>query len=464
MKPVLTPHEMREVDTAFVERGGSVSALIERAGWAVAREARRIMGGAYGRRVLVVVGKGNNGADGRVAARLLQRAGVQVTVLVAESLPDSIDDAMPNADLLIDAAYGTGFRGHWSPPRVNAPVLAVDIPSGIDGLTGCAHGEPWPAVATVTFAALKPGLLLADGPRTAGRIVVADIGLDATSAAKVFVPETRDVAQWIEPRPNDAHKWRAGVFVLAGSPGMVGAAQLASLGALRGGAGIVHLAVPGTTSDRGVPTEVVRCSLPLLGWATDIETAVAERFRAVVVGPGLGREVSTARETATVVNNSAVPTVIDGDGLWALGEGDRAIRLLASRRAPTVVTPHDGEFTRLNGGLPSPDRIEAVRSWAARARAVCLLKGPRTIVAAPDGRVFMTDNADQRLATAGSGDVLAGIVGALIARGLDPFRAATAGAWLHAAAANHGASVGLVAGDIPALLPPVLADLERMRR
>lgn len=460
MKSVLTPHEMREVDTAFVERGGSVSTLIERAGWAVAREARRIMGGTYGRRVIVVAGKGNNGADGRVAARLLQRAGVQVTTLAAEALPDEL----PSTDLLIDAAYGTGFRGHWAPPRTGAPVLAVDIPSGIDGLTGCAHGEPWPAVATVTFAALKPGLLLADGARAAGRIVIADIGLDATSAAKVFVPEADDIAQWIEPRANDAHKWRAGVFVLAGSPGMLGAAQLASLGALRTGAGIVHLAVPGTTSDRGVPTEVVRCSLPLLGWAADIETTVAERFRAVVVGPGLGREVSTVRETATVVNNTAVPTVVDGDGLWALGEGEQAIRLLSSRPAPTVVTPHDGEFTRLNGGLPSPDRIESVRSWAARARAVCLLKGPRTIVAAPDGRVFVTDNADERLATAGSGDVLAGIVGALIARGLDPFRAATAGAWVHAAAANRGAPVGLVAGDIPTLLPAVLGDLDGMRR
>ena len=144
MKSVLTPHEMREVDTAFVERGGSVSTLIERAGWAVAREARRIMGGTYGRRVIVVAGKGNNGADGRVAARLLQRAGVQVTTLAAEALPDEL----PSTDLLIDAAYGTGFRGHWAPPRTGAPVLAVDIPSGIDGLTGCAHGEPWRPRAT----------------------------------------------------------------------------------------------------------------------------------------------------------------------------------------------------------------------------------------------------------------------------------------------------------------------------
>jgi len=460
MKSVLTPHEMREVDAAFVERGGSVSTLVERAGWAVAREARRIMGGTYGRRVVVVAGKGNNGADGRVAARLLQRAGVQVTTLAADSLPD----VLPESDLLIDAAYGTGFRGHWSPPCVDTPVLAVDIPSGIDGLTGCAHGEPWPAVATVTFAALKPGLLLADGPRAAGRIVIADIGLDTTASARVFVPEDDDVATWIEPRPHDTHKWRAAVFVMAGSPGMLGAARLASLGALRTGAGIVHLAVPGSASDRGVPTEVVRCSLPLLGWATDVERAVAHRFRAIVVGPGLGREVSTVRETASVIDNTSVPMVIDGDGLWALGEGDEAIRRLASRRAPTVVTPHDGEFTRLNGGLPSPDRIESARSWATRARAVCLLKGHRTIVAAPDGRVFVTDNADERLATAGSGDVLAGIVGALIARGLDPFHAATAGAWLHAAAANRGAHVGLVAGDIPTLLPTVLADLERMRR
>ena len=461
MQPVLTPQEMRAVDREFAERGGSVETLIERAGWAVAREARRIMGGVYGRRVVVVAGKGNNGADGRVAARLLQRAGVRVTEISAESMPDEL----PSADLLIDAAYGTGFRGHWAPPRVSCPVLAVDVPSGLDGLTGCAHGEPWPAVATVTFASWKPGLLVADGPRLSGRVVVADIGLDveANERRSVQVVEAADVASWIEPRPIDAHKWRSGVFVLAGGPGMVGAAGLASLGALRCGAGMVHLAIPGTTSERAVPTEVVRRTLPLLGWAGDVESMVAERFRAIVIGPGLGREASTAREVAAVVTNTTLPAVIDGDGLWALGEGESAIRTLAARRAPAVVTPHDGEFARLHGGLPSPDRIENVRAWAARTRTVCLLKGPRTIVAAPDGRVGITTNADERLATAGTGDVLSGLIGALLARGLEPFRAAVAGAWIHAEAATHGSRHGFIAGDLPDLVPAVLDELRGPR-
>jgi len=461
MQPVLTPQEMRAVDREFAERGGSVDALIERAGWAVAREARRIMGGVYGRRVVVVAGKGNNGADGRVAARLLKRAGVHVIEFAAESMPEE----MPSADLLIDAAYGTGFRGHWSPPRASCPVLAVDVPSGLDGLTGCAHGEPWPAVATVTFASWKPGLLVADGPRLSGRVVVADIGLDVETAERrsVQVVEASDVASWIEPRSIDAHKWRSGVFVLAGGPGMVGAAGLASLGALRCGAGMVHLAIPGTTSERAVPTEVVRRSLPLLGWAGDVESMVAERFRAIVIGPGLGRETSTMREVVSLIANTALPAVIDGDGLWALGEGESATRALASRRAATVVTPHDGEFARLNGDLPSPDRIENVRSWAARARTVCLLKGPRTIVAAPDGRVGITTNADARLATAGTGDVLSGLVGALLARGIEPFRAALAGAWIHAEAAMHGSRHGLIAGDLPDLVPTALDALQGLR-
>jgi NAD(P)H-hydrate epimerase len=366
---------------------------------------------------------------------------------------------------LIDAAYGTGFRGHWSPPRASCPVLAVDVPSGLDGLTGCAHGEPWPAVATVTFASWKPGLLVADGPRLSGRVVVADIGLDVETAERrsVQVVEASDVASWIEPRSIDAHKWRSGVFVLAGGPGMVGAAGLASLGALRCGAGMVHLAIPGTTSERAVPTEVVRRPLPLLGWAGDVESMVAERFRAIVIGPGLGRETSTMREVVSVIANTALPAVIDGDGLWALGEGESATRALASRRAATVVTPHDGEFARLNGDLPSPDRIENVRSWAARARTVCLLKGPRTIVAAPDGRVGITTNADARLATAGTGDVLSGLVGALLARGIEPFRAALAGAWIHAEAAMHGSPHGLIAGDLPDLVPTALDALQGLR-
>ncbi|MEY4362018.1 MAG: hypothetical protein RL391_1324 [Actinomycetota bacterium] len=462
MKPVLTPQEMREVDRLHVERGGSVDVLIERAGWAVAREARRIMGGVYGRRVVVVAGKGNNGADGRVAARLLERAGVRVSVLDAESPPAEL----PAADLVIDAAYGTGFRGHWNPPRATAPVLAVDIPSGLDGLTGCAHGEPWAAVTTVTFAALKPGLLLADGPRLSGRIVVADIGLAVVdrNAATVDVVEAPDVAAWLSPRPVDAHKWRSGVFVLAGGPGMVGAARLASLGSLRSGAGMVHLAIPGTASDRAVPTEVVRRSLPLLGWSTEIESIIAERFRAVVIGPGLGRDQSTSRETSIAIANSPLATVVDGDGLWALGEGESAVRILASRRASTVVTPHDGEFARLNGGLPSPDRIDAVRTWASRAHVVCVLKGPRTIVASPDGRVLMTDNADERLATAGTGDVLSGVIGALLARGIDPFHAAAAGAWIHAEASRRGPRAGFIAGDLPDLLPEVFVELEGIRR
>jgi len=277
------------------------------------------------------------------------------------------------------------------------------------------------------------------------------------------VIEAADVASWIEPRPIDAHKWRSGAFVLAGGPGMVGAAGLASLGALRCGAGMVHLAIPGTTSERAVPTEVVRRTLPLLGWAGDVESMVAERFRAIVIGPGLGRETSTAREVASVVTNTTLPAVIDGDGLWALGEGESAIRTLAARRAPAVVTPHDGEFARLHGGLPSPDRIENVRAWAARARTVCLLKGPRTIVAAPDGRVGITTNGDERLATAGTGDVLSGVIGALLARGLEPFRAAVAGAWIHAEASTHGSRHGFIAGDLPDLVPAVLDQLRGPR-
>ena len=447
MLPIITPEEMAAVDAAAPE---PVEALIGRAGGALAREAVRMLGGTYGRRVVVVAGKGNNGADGRAAAERLRRRGVRVQVLDAADAPPRL----PGADLVIDAAYGTGFRGGYAAPDpAGAPVLACDIPSGVDGLTGAADGGAVRARSTLTFAALKPGLLLEPGRSLAGSVTVADIGLDV-GATKAHLVEAADVANWLPPRPPDAHKWKAAVWVIGGSRGMTGAPALAATAAARAGAGYVRLSLPGVHGPvPEAPVEVVGVDVDQHGW-DDVVLEGSERFRCLVVGPGLGEH--GAAEVRRVVAESIVPVVVDGDGLSALGT-DAA----RSGHPTTILTPHDGEFERLCGHRPGPDRIDAARRLSAATSAVVLLKGPVTVVAEPGGDVLVVAAGDARLATAGTGDVLSGTIAALVARGVDPFHAAAGGAFLHARAAALGPADGLVASDVAANLPAALAEARR---
>lgn len=439
MPSVVTPEAMRRIDAAAAE---ATEVLVERAGAAVARAAVRLLGGRYDRRVAVICGKGNNGADGRVAARRLRRDGIGVSIIEADRLPARID----GVDLVIDAAYGTGFRGEFCAPDVTAPVMAVDIPSGIDGLTGVASGRPLAAALTVTFAAWKPGLLFADGPRHAGRVEVAEIGLPTPSDC--WLVTDGDVGGWLPESRRDDHKWRHAVWVVAGSPGMGGAAVLASRGAARGGAGYVRLGIPGLDEPRA-PAEVVQQPLSADGWASAVIDG-AGRFGAVVAGPGLGRSTAARDSMLALASDCPVPLVVDGDGLWCLANTDRPL----PGDRPTVLTPHDGEFALLAGATPGADRIAAARRLADDRHAIVLLKGPTTVIAAPDGQVRLVHSGDERLATAGTGDVLAGLTGALLARGLDPFDAAAAAAHLHGRAATLSPQrVGFVAGDLPELLP-----------
>jgi NAD(P)H-hydrate epimerase len=447
MIPVLTPEEMAAVDAAAPE---PVEVLIGRAGAAVAREALAVLGGAYGRRVVVMAGKGNNGNDGRDAAARLARRGVRVDVVDAAGAPD----ALPGSDLVIDAAYGTGFRGEYmAPDPKGAPVLAVDIPSGVDGLTGRADGRPVTAARTVSFAALKPGLLFHPGRRLAGDVVVADIGLDVREA-RAHVVEADDVVGWVPRRVVDSHKWKAAVMLAAGSPGMTGAAHLAARAAQRVGAGMVRVASPGVEADPALPTEAVGIAAPQAGWDTVVLPQL-DRVGALVLGPGLGTGAPTVAAVHHLAASAPVALVVDGDGLTALG--DRAGDIVSSRTAGTVLTPHDGEFARLAGGPPGEDRIDAARGLAARTGAVVLLKGPTTVVADPGGDVLISTAGDERLATAGTGDVLSGIIAALLAQGVDPFPAAAAGAWLHGYAASRGPRWGLVASDVVEALPGAIA-------
>ena len=450
MIPVLTPEEMRAVDRAAPEPS---EVLVQRAGSAVARAAIDMLGGTYGRRVIVVAGKGNNGADGRVAADRLRRRGVRVSVVEAGDAPDRL----PVSDLVIDAAFGTGFRGAYrAPDSAGAPVLAVDIPSGVDGLTGEAQERGVRAMATVTFAALKPGLLFGPGEVRAGRVTVADIGLDV-SRSTISVVEATDVAGWIPEPPRESHKWKAALWMVAGSPGMTGAADLASRAAMRCGAGTVRLGIPGQLPSPRFP-EVVGRPLPAEGWDEHV-AADLDRIKTVVLGPGLGRADATATGVRRLLAAARLPVVLDADALYALGSLDDPARFLRNRPGPTVLTPHDGEFTRLVGCPPGPRRISAVRHLAATTRSTVLLKGSTTIVADPSGDVLLSMTGDARLATAGTGDVLAGVIGALLAQGLDEPCAAAAGAFVHGAAAGLGWQRGLVAGDLLDLLPAVLKSI-----
>jgi ADP-dependent NAD(P)H-hydrate dehydratase / NAD(P)H-hydrate epimerase len=455
MQPVVSVDEMRAADQAAAREVGH-DTLVARAGRLVARSAVRILGGCYGRRVVVVAGKGSNGADGRVAAALLERRGARAEVVEAMQVQDEIS----GCDLVIDAAYGTGFRGRYIAPErpAGARVLAVDIPSGVTADTGTACDGAVRADATVTFAALKPGLLLGDGPDCAGSVEVGDIGVRVGRVACHLI-EDADVPAWLPERRRDEHKWRAALYIAAGSPGMLGSAHLCSSAALRAGAGMVRLGVPGAGAADLPVSEAVARSLPAADWAVPLLDDVA-RCRALVVGPGLGLSPATTTAVRRLVVDAALPIVVDADGLGALGTVEDAAALFARRRAPSVLTPHDGEYARLIGARPGRDRIEAAVELAARVRTVVLLKGSTTVVASPAGEVLLAAAGTSRLATAGTGDVLAGMVGAFLARGLDPWRAAALAAHVHGRAAGRGFAEGLIAGDLPDL---VAAELTASR-
>ena len=454
MKPVVTAAQMADADRAALAHT-AIGELVARAGSAVAFHARRMLGGGYGRRIVVVAGKGHNGDDGRVAARILRRSGAAVLIVEAAGAPATL----PDADLVIDAAYGTGFRGTYDAPRTSrpTPLLAVDIPSGLDADTGRAAPGAVEATETVTFQALKPGLLVAEGPRHAGVVHVAEIGIELGSVTAHEI-EDADVAALVPRRARASHKWNTAVFVCAGSPGMRGAPVLCAAAALRTGAGMVRLGVPGGIGERPVPVEVVEVALAAAGFEQAV-LGELDRFGALVLGPGIGRTPRVTAAVLGIVDRAQIPLVLDADGIIALGPLDEAAARLAHRPAPTILTPHDGEFAALTGSLPGQDRTEAARSLARVTGAVVLLKGSTTIVADPAGAVRYVTAGSSVLATAGTGDVLSGIIGALVARGMAPLDAAAVGAHLHGRAGARGLREGLVASDLPELVAATLSEL-----
>lgn len=462
MKPVLTPAEMGAADKRAIAAGTPEPVLVERAGAAVARHALRMLGGAYGKRVVIVCGKGNNGADGHVAARRLRARGVGVDVFTLTDGIDGLERACARADLAIDAMFGTGFRGELDgAARVVAdafgplPTLAVDIPSGVDGLTGEARGEAVRADETVCFAALKPGLLFHPGRELAGRINVVDIGIKVGDPA-AHVLESADL--WLPSRAGDAHKWESALLVIGGSTGMIGAPLMTSHAAARGGAGMVVCALPDADSaQRAGGTEIVTRALAV----TDIDSKDLERFDAVAIGPGIGRDPKTQEGVRRIVAECPVPIVVDADALNALAADPSA---LEARTTPAILTPHAGEYARLAGAPLGPDRIAAARELASRLHSIVVLKGPGTVIAEPSGDVIVNRSDTPALATAGTGDVLTGIIGGLLANGAPPFLAAATGAELHGRAARVSETGdSLVATDLLDALAPTLAALRLAR-
>jgi len=458
---LLSPTEMAMADAAAARAGVAGSTLMQAAGRAVARAARR-----FGPcRTLVLCGPGNNGGDGYVAARLLAQQGWPVQV-AALSPPRGGSDAAAaaahwhgplapfdppqaaGADLVIDAVFGAGLSADL-PDAVAATlaaarrVLAVDVPSGLDGATGQPRGQVRAADMTVTFFRLKPGHLLLPGRILCGGVALADIGLpDAVLQAIDPQAWRNGPALWRVPAPGAGdHKYTRGHVTVLGGDSMTGAARLSAAAARRGGAGMVSIAATG----RG---DVYRAGeLGLIVSDAPLDKLLEDRRRNVwVCGPGLGCD--TARGALPMLLAAGRTVVADADALGAYaGEPGRL-------SGCAVLTPHEGEFARLFGPV-GPDRIAAARKAARHVGAVVLLKGADTVVAAPDGRVAVNDSAPPWLATAGAGDVLAGLVAALLAQGMPGWEAAAAAAWLHGRAAAL-AGPGLIAED---LLPNIAAAI-----
>jgi NAD(P)H-hydrate epimerase len=473
LEPLPDAALMRATDAwAIEEREIPALELMERAGEGLAQVVAQV---APHGRIVLVCGKGNNGGDGYVAARHLRSSGRDVDVLALPGEPseDAAEmrrrlrggveafspERLAGAEIVVDAMLGTGFRGT---PRDHLQaaiaalaghrVVAVDVPSGVNASTGEVEGDAVHAVATATFHRSKPGLWINPGKSHAGEIRVLDIGIPdgapGAAACGLIRPSVLDA---IPHRGADATKFTSGaVVVVGGSPGLTGAPVLAALGAMRAGAGYVTLTGPVEPVQR--PIEAM--------YTPDVDAAVG-RADAVVLGPGLSKADDAFALARGLASRIQAPLVVDADGLNALA-GQLAAHL-GDREAPTVLTPHAGELARLLGRESadvSAHRLACAREAAEASGAIVVLKGDDTLVVEPGGRVGVSPGIAPALATAGTGDVLAGVIGALLAKGMTPFDAACAGVFAHAragqlAAEPHGPD-GIIATDVATALPAAL--------
>ena len=512
---ILLAEEMRALDRAAEEEIGIPGiVLMENAGRAVADAAEKMLGSCCHKKVVIFVGKGNNGGDGSGAGRWLHNRGASVTLVLAcleEELSGSAADELQyylacgaqllevadaddnlqfaeiekrvlQADLIIDGLLGTGFTGKMrslfgrlcrcinqaKDMNPNCRVLSIDIPTGVNADTGAADKDSVRADRTVTMALPKLGLYLYPGADCVGELMVADIGMPASllkEAAGNRVLITKEMVREMLPaRPKNAHKGSAGrVAVAAGSYGYVGAAALSSFAAVKGGAGLVTLLTPEDTREVLAIklTEVMVKGLPaaenpaMPEEAVEVVSAALEKADVLAIGPGFGVSEETGTLVREILATSHVPCVIDADAITAL---QNHTEVLSHMLADKVLTPHPGEMARITG-LPiaavERERVDVARSYAEKWQAVIVLKGVPTVVALPDGTVYLNTTGTPAMATGGSGDVLTGLIAALIGQGLTVADAAVAGVYLHGLAGELAAkgSVGLAASELLQMLP-----------
>ncbi len=488
MLELLTADEMGQADRLAMQGGVPGLALMDSAGRAVADEVARHFPDA--REVAVLCGPGNNGGDGFVAARHLLEKGYAVRLgfqgdraklphdaaAMAKLWTGAVEPLaaglLARADVVVDALFGAGLarpiEGAFATliEALNGsgpPVVAIDVPSGIDGTTGAVRGVAVRATTTVTFFRLKPGHLLLPGREACGEVRVADIGIP-DSVLEVIRPRAfaNEPALWLPhfhwPKA-EGHKYARGhAVVVSGPTYSTGAARLAAEGALRVGAGLVTVASPRDA----LAVNAAQLTAIMVRPADDAKELAGlladERKNAVLIGPGVGVGERT-KAIVLVALTSRAAVVLDADALTSFAaDPDTLFKSISSRASPVALTPHEGEFARLFGLPGEASKLERARAAAQRSGAIVLLKGADTVVAAPDGRASINATSSPWLATAGTGDVLAGIVLGLLAQRMEAFEAVSAAVWLHGRAAQLFGP-GLIAEDLPKLLPSVLREL-----
>jgi NAD(P)H-hydrate epimerase len=488
MLELLTLKEMAEADRLTIEGGVPGERLMENAGRAVADEVSRRFPDAA--RIAVLCGPGNNGGDGFVAARHLIDRGYAVQLglagpvehlkgdaaVMAKAWTGTIDPLGPrqlaDADVAVDAIFGAGLvrpiEGAMAEliTAVNArklPVVAVDVPSGIDGSTGAVRGVALRALATVTFFRRKPGHLLLPGRSYCGEVSVADISIPDRVLAAIK-PQTYadEPPLWLArfPWPQaESHKYAKGHAVVVSGPAYsTGACRLGARGALRAGAGLVTVASPRDALAVNAAQLTAIMVRPADNAAELAGLLADQRKNAVMLGPGAGVG-QHLRELALAVLASSASVVLDADALTSFADDANVLfSAIKGRAAPVVLTPHDGEFARLFSPLGEGSKLDRARAAASRSGAVVVLKGSDTVIAAPDSRAAINATTSPWLATAGTGDVLAGVVAGTLAQHMQPFEGAAAAVWMHGAAAQ-AFGPGLIAEDIPEMLPKVLREL-----
>jgi hydroxyethylthiazole kinase-like uncharacterized protein yjeF len=477
---LLSVAQMNEADRLTTAAGTPGSLLMQKAGEAVAREITRRW---TPRPVTVLCGPGNNGGDGFVVATALAQSGWPVRVALlgprqalrgdarqhAQRWTGAVEPLSPHAidgaELLVDALFGSGLSRPLDPQVLSllalatqrsVPLVAVDVPSGVMGDSGESHGAA-ASSCTVTFARKKPGHLLLPGRELCGDLVVADIGIPPTVLESLSINTwENDPALWLErlPRPQaSVNKYTRGHALLYGGYPLTGAARMAARAAARSGAGLTTIAVP-EVAFAIYAAALTSIMVQPLAQADDLTRLLSDRrYTAFSIGPGAGVNATTRAGTLAMLGTGS-PVVLDADAISAFAPGADA--LFQAIRGACVMTPHDGEFLRIFDA--AGDKLTRTRRAARRSGAVIVLKGADTVIAAPDGRAIINGNAPPTLATAGSGDVLGGIILGLLAQGMDAFAAAAAGVWMHGAAAA-GFGPGLLAEDLPDLLPAVLRRL-----